>query len=85
MRVVVAVGPAPSLRLVEMGVAAVVGGGGGAELGIRRRVVSGIRAVMFLMRERMRARACFDATKLCLLHQILVVCLHQMPQRLARR
>ena len=31
MRVVVAVGPAPSLRLLEMGVAAVVGGGGGAE------------------------------------------------------
>ena len=71
-----------ALGLVEMRVAAV---GGRAELGIRRRVVSGIRAVMFLMRERMRACACFDATKLCLLHQILVVCLHQMPQRLARR
>jgi len=30
----------------------------------------------------MRARACL---KLCLLHQILVVRLHQMPQRIARR
>ena len=82
MRVVVAVGPAPSLRLVEMGVAAVVGGGGGAELGIRRRVVSRIGALMLLVRERMRARARLE---LCLLHQILVVRLHQMPQRIARR
>ena len=50
MRVVVAVGPAPSLRLLEMGVAAgVVGGGGGAELGIRRRVVSRIGALMLLV------------------------------------
>ena len=81
MRVVVAVGPAPSLRLLEMGVAAVVGGGG-AELGIRRRVVSRIGALMLLVRERMRARACL---KLCLLHQVLVVRLHQMPQRIARR
>ena len=83
MRVVVAVGPAPSLRLLEMGVAAgVVGGGGGAELGIRRRVVSRIGALMLLVRKRMRARA---RLKLCLLHQILVVRLHQMPQRIARR
>ena len=73
---VVAVGLA-----VEMRVAAV---GGRAELGIRR-VVSAIGAGMLLLRERMRARACFNATKRCLLHQILVVCLHQMPQRLARR
>ena len=78
---VVAVGLAAALK-VEMGVA----GGGRAELGIGR-VVSTIRALMMilLVRERMRACACFDATKRCLLHQILVVCLHQMAQRLAMR
>ena len=70
-----------ALGLVEMRVAAV---GGGAELGFRQGVVSRIGAVMLGMRERMRACACFDATKRCLLHQILVVGLHQMPQRLAR-
>ena len=80
---VVAVGLA-ALATLEMGVVAAVGGGTWAELGIRR-VVSAIRAVMLLLRERMRAWACFDATKRYLLHQILVVCLHQMPQRLARR
>ena len=78
---VVAVGLA-ALATLEMRVVA-VGGGRGAELGIGR-VVSAIRAVMLLLRERMRAWACFDATKRYLLHQILVVCLHQMPQRLAR-
>ena len=78
---VATVGLVAALTL-EMGVA----GGGRAELGIRR-VVSTIRALMMilLVRERMRACACFDATKRCLLHQILVVCLHQMPQRLAMR
>ena len=79
---VVAVGLA-ALATLEMGVVAAVGGVRRAELGIRR-VVSAIRAVMLLLRERMRAWACFDATKRYLLHQILVVCLHQMPQRLAR-
>ena len=78
---VAAVGLA-ALGLVQMRVAAVRGR---AELGIRQRMVSRIRAVMLLLRERMRACACFDATKLCLLHQILVMCLHQMSQRLARR
>ena len=72
-----------TLTLLEMRVAAAVGGR--AELGIRRRVVSPcIRAVMLGMRERMRASACFDATKRFLLRQILVVCLHQVPQRLSR-
>ena len=66
-----------ALGLVEMRVAAAVGGG--AELGIRQGVVSGIGAVMLGMRERMRACACFDATNWRLLHQILVVGLHQMP------
>ena len=66
-----------ALGLVEMRVAADVGGG--AELGIRQGLVSGIGAVMLGMRERMRACACFDATNRRLLHQILVVCLHQMP------
>ena len=77
---VAAVGLAAALK-VEMGVA----GGGRAELGIGR-VVSTIRALMLilLVRERMRACACFDATKRRLLHQILVVSLHQMPQRVAR-
>ena len=72
-----------ALGLVEMRVAVV---GGGAELGIRQRVVSGIGAVMLLLGERMRACCCFNPAKGRMLGQILVVLvLNQLPQGFSTR
>ena len=73
-----------ALRM-EMWVAAIAARGGRAVPGLGMVVVveTAIGAVLVLLGlERMRA--CFTS-KRSLLHQILVVGLHQMPQRLTRR
>ena len=75
-----------ALRM-EMWVAAIAASGGRAVpgLGMVVMVETAIGAVVVLLGlERMRAWACFTS-KRSLLHQILVVGLHQMPQRLTRR